>query len=319
MKNMNVKEYLFIITTVALLLFSCKKDPLSEVDSGDWNHERNIIGIRFNGQVGDATIVRNGDTATIQFTYNTAASEDLSAIEIIELEISYGATASVSTGQTLDFEADSQAVITVTPVHGEPLDWQITLVPFSESLLGQWYIDKLAVFGGTGPEYGGAAVLYMTQKPWCWDPVTGPSAEEDNILTFELTGVTGEGNPYGTIINDPGEDGLYTDFVYVLGDSSIDLNDKYRKIPKENGTWLRDYSTGTVTFTFDNGSTSVATLRGPGTYDQGWGITKFVGVYSFEFTLEGTDDWDNIFKDYDKFVKNPRKYWVDIVDEIVTD
>ena len=305
--------FLTIMTTVTLFLFSCQKDPLEEVNNGDWNHERNIINIRFKGQIGDATVIRNENDAGIEFTYNTATSTDYRAIEIDELEISYGAAASVKKGESLNFEnADRQATVTVTPVHGEPLNWVITLVPFTESLLGEWNISKLVVFGGTGPEYGGAVVLNMTDKPWCWSSTYGPKAEQNNTLTFELTGITEEGNPYGTVVNNAGTDGLYADFIFHISDSLIDVNNYYRKIPAGTGTWLRDYSAGTVTFTFESGATTTATLRLAGTYDQGWGMTKTVLNHSFEFALEGTDDWNNIYTDYDKFVKRPRKYWVDL-------
>src|SRR5512145_2287784 len=186
---MNRKIHFLAIATAVTLLFGCEKNPLSDVESGDWNHERNIIGIRFNGQIGDASILRRENNAQIEFTYNTSASVDFSAIEITGLEISYGASASVIKGQKLNFEnANRQSTITVTPVHGEPLNWVITLEPFTETLLGTWNIDKLIVFGGTGPDYGGAAVLKMTDKSWCWSTTTGPAAEEDNTLTFELTG-----------------------------------------------------------------------------------------------------------------------------------
>jgi len=312
--NMNRKYYILLLISAAMLLLSCQKDPLADVNSGDWNHERNIIGITFKGQVGKAIISRDGDQASIEFTYNPSVSDDYSAIEIAKLELSYGATASISTGETLNFEnPNQQAVITVTPANGEPLDWVITLVTFSESLLGEWNVSKLIVFGGTGPEYGGAAVIPMTDKPWCWDASTGPATEEDNTFTFTLTDVTDEGNPYGVFVNNAGTDGKYADFVFVNNDPHIDVNGFYRKIPMGEGSWLRDYAAGTVTFTFADNSTTVATLRLAGTYDLGWDKTKTVSDTSFEFALSGTDDWNAIYSDFDKFVKRPRKYWIDLV------
>ncbi|MFO7368963.1 MAG: hypothetical protein R6X09_01695 [Bacteroidales bacterium] len=301
------------ILTAAILLKGCEKDPLTDVESGDWNHERNILGIRFDGQIGKASILRNENEARIEFKYYSSTSPDASAVEILEMEISYGASSSVTKGQSLNFEnPDKKATVTITPVNGEPLEWTITLIPFSESLLGTWDIDKLVVFGGTGPDYGGAAVLNMTDKPWCWSATNGPAAEEDNTLTFALEGVTPEGNPYGSFSNNAGNDALFADFMFTSGDSVINLNGFYRKIPDGTGKWMRNYAEGTVIFQFPDNTVTTATLRLAGTYDLGWDKSKTVANHSFEFELSGIDDWDHIYSDYDKFVKRPRKFWIDM-------
>jgi len=308
-----IKNILILFAAGMPLLFSCQKDPLDEVNDGKWNKERNIIGITFNGQVGEAAITREGNTATISFTYNTATSSDFSAIKVDAIEISYGATASVKKGETLNFQNTSNsAVITVTPVNGEPLDWVVTLTPFTETLLGTWDIDGLIVYGGTGPEYGGTAVMEMTTKPWCWSTVDGPAVEEDNYLTFEMEGITSSGNTYGKIVNNAGPDGLYANFIYVNKDPKVDINKFYRKIPKGEGQWLRDYSAGTVTFTFADGTTTTGLFAGPGTEDLGNGKTKTIKNYAFEYALSGVDDWSNIYNDYDKFVSRPRRFWIEI-------
>ncbi|WP_319226273.1 hypothetical protein [Draconibacterium orientale] len=300
----------FVLTLLGLA--GCIKDPMEDITDGSWNKERNILGITFNGQVGEADISRNGDVATINFTYNTAAGSELSSIEINELEISYGASASVKAGETLDFSQGNSAVVSVTPANGEPLDWVITLTPFTETILGTWNIDGLYVYGGTGPEYGGAAVIRMADKSWCWPGDAGPATEEDNTLTFTMDGITEEGNTYGTIVNDAGADGTYADFMYVLSTPAVDVNHFYRTIPKGAGTWLRNYATGTVTFTFADGTTKTAVFDAPGVYDLGNGQARTLSTNALTFSLSGVDDWGNIYNDFDKFVKRPRKYWIDI-------
>lgn len=299
------------------VLSACQKDPLDEVNDGNWNKEKNILGISFNGQVGNATITRNGDIATIEFTYNTSVSEDFSAIEITALEVSYGAKASATVGETLNFEnSENSAAITITPVHGDPLNWTIKLSPFNETILGTWNITALSVYGGTGPVYGGASVAEMTDKSWCWDASTGPAAEKNNTLTFTLSGIDEDGNSYGTIVNDAGNDGKYANFTYINSDPDVDLNSFYRKIPEGEATWLRNYAAGTVTFTFSDGSTSTCDFVEAGTEtlysDASRTITKTVIDHAFAFTLSGVDDWTNIYTDYDRFVSNPRKYWIEI-------
>ncbi|MGV8135530.1 MAG: hypothetical protein AB2L20_09975 [Mangrovibacterium sp.] len=309
---MRVLNYIILFLLVNIL-FACQKDPMEDIKDGKWNKERNIIGVIFQDQVGEATVSRNGDQATINFTYNTSASADFSAIKVNQIELSYGAVASVKNGETLNFEnAGHSAVITVTPANGEPLDWVVTLTPFTETLLGTWNVTGLYVYGGTGPEYGGAAVLKMSDKSWCWPSSEGPAKEQDNTLTFTMTGITAEGNTYGTVLNDAGADGKYANFLFISKTPNIDVNNFYRTIPKGTGSWMRNYATGTVTFTFADGTAKTGMFDAPGTYDLGNSKSRTLTDYAFTFTLNGVDDWGNIYSDYDKFVKRPRKYWVDV-------
>ena len=75
---------------------------------------------------------------------------------------------------------------------------------------------------------------------------------------------------------------------------------------------MRNYATGTVTFTFSDGTTKTASFDTPGVYDLGNGQTRTLSTQAFTFSLSGVDDWTNIYSDYDRFVKRPRKYWIDI-------
>jgi len=305
-------KILLLILTTAISLWSCQKDPLDEVNEGKWNKERNILGVTFNGQVGDAIIDRTGDSATISFKYNTAVSEDYSKVEVKALELSYGASATADSGTLLNFEnAAKTAVITVTSDKGTSLDWKIKLIPFTETLQGTWKITGLYVYGGTGPAYGGAGVAKMTDKSWCWSATTGPAAEQDNTLTFTLTGVTADGSTYGTVVNNAGTDGLYANFIYTAKTPNVDVNGFYRKIPKGTGGWLHNYSTGTVTFTFADASTSISTFA-TGVETLYGTTTRTIPDHAFAFALTGVDDWTNIYGDYDKFVSNPRRFWVDV-------
>jgi hypothetical protein len=305
-------KFFFLLLTVTSLMWSCQKDPLEEVSEGKWNKERNILGITFKGQVGDAVIDRTGDVATISFKYNTAEGTDFSKISIKDIEISYGSTANADSGTVLNFDNETKtASIKVTSAAGESLDWNITMIPFTETLLGTWKITGLYVYGGTGQAYGGTTTAKMTEKSWCWDPTKGPAAEQDNTLTFTLSGVTDDGSTYGTIVNNSGNDGLYADFIYTLSTPAVDVNGFYRKIPKGEGSWLRNYSTGMVTFTFANGTTSTG-LFATGTENLLGTQTRTIPDHAFAFTLKGKDDWTNIYKDIDRFVSNPVRYWIDI-------
>lgn len=309
---MKLHNYIIMIMVVAVT-FACQTDPLFEIKDGEWNKERNILAISFENQIGNPTIKREGNTATIDFTCNTTNLPNLSAIKLNLLEVSYMASASVKAGDALNFDnADKKVVIDVTPANGEPLQWIIILHPFDEELLGTWDVKGLYVYGGTGPAYGGAYVAKMTDKAWNWSATDGPGAEQDNSLTFTLVGVNEEGNPYGNIVNNAGADGKYANFMFISKTPAIDLNGFYRTIPKENGTWLRNYTTGTVTFTFTDGTSKTCSFVNPGTIDLGDGKSRTITEKSFQFTLKGVDDWGSIYSDYDVFAKNPRKYWVDI-------
>lgn len=294
-------------------MFACQKDPMSEITDGKWNKERNIINISFEGQVGQTIITRTGNTATINFTYNNIGYPNLSAVKISTLEISYGASIPVKAGGTLNFEnTNKTAVIPVTPANGDPLEWELILTPFNETILGTWDITGLYVYGGTGPAYGGSGVVKMSDKPWCWPATEGPDKEQDNFLTFTLGGITSDGNTYGTVVNNAGTDGSYANFIYIVKTPNIDVNNFYRTIPKGDGKWARNYAAGTVTFTFADGTAKLSTFSGAGTVNLGDGKSRIITDNAFSFSLIGVDDWGNIYNDYDKFVKNPRKYWVDV-------
>lgn len=294
--------------------FSCVKDPFKEFEEGSWNNERSILGIQFENQVGAAEIVRNSENeGTITLGINAGAVADFSNIKLSSLVLSYDADASAEVGDALNFEnASKSATITVTSPTGKTREYTIIVEPFTETILGTYAVTNLVVWGGTGPEYGGGAVLAMTDKPWVWPENGGPAAELDNTISLVLTGFTDDGNSYGTITNNAGDDGAYADFSYVL-DPPTDVNHFYRKIPTGEGQWARNYTTGMVTFTFADGTTTSGQFMNPGTTeDLGYDQSKTVENYAFGFNLNGTDDWDNIYSDYDKFVKRPRRFWIEL-------
>lgn len=304
------------ITLVLLLLIcqlGCVKDPWDDVADGKWNNERSVLDIKFENQVGTAEVTRiDEQTGEITVTINVDAVPDLSAIALNSLQLSYGATATITKGEALNFEnADQSASFTVTSPTGKSRTYSVKVKSFQETILGTYSITDLVVYGGTGPEYGGSAVIPMMNKPWVWSDTDGPGAELDNTLTFELEGITEDGNTYGKITNDAGPDGLFANFVFI-GSPETDVNNFYRKIPKGEGKWLRNYATGEVVFTFANGSTSTGSIIGAGTEDLGNGKSKVTTESALVFSLKGTDDWDKIYSDYDKFVKRPRKFWVDL-------
>jgi len=300
---------------IGILLFQigCQVDPQEDIADSDWNKDRNVLQIKFNNQIGDAKIVRIDDASgSIDITVNQSGNLDMSNIKVETMILSYGASSSVAAGQGMDFNnASNTNVLTVTSQTGQVRKYTVKVNPFKESILGIYDIDDLVLYGGTGPEYGGSAVLPLASKPWIWPASDGPTAELDNTLEFTLEGITQDGNTYGAVINNSGADGKYANFLYI-GSPQTDVNKFYRKIPKGTAKWARNYTANTITFTFADGSTAVGTLKSAGAVDLGNGKSKTIVNQSLEFVLNGVDDYVNIYSDYDKFVKNPRRFWIDV-------
>ncbi|PUZ23771.1 hypothetical protein GA0116948_108171 [Chitinophaga costaii] len=299
--------YIFIALLSAGLLAGCAKDPFDGVKS----NERAIEAITLGGgliQVGPATIDRASAKASVKVLVQD--NTDLSKV-IANIQTSYKATVSPANGQPIDFAANNNSFkYTVKSQEGETREWTVEIVPFTETLLGTYTIQQLVVYGGTGPEYGGGAVIKMSDKPWDWSTTDGPDKELDNEITFEYTGVTSDGKTTGTVTNNAGADGTYANFVFKT--PSTDVNNFYRTIPKGTSTWERDYAANTVSFITAEGKKTTATFEGASTIDLGNGFSKTITDNSFDFTLSGVDDWTNIYSDLDKFVKNPHRYWIDV-------
>ena len=307
-----------IIVLITCMLVSCKKDLMKEVRSEAWNNERAILQITFENQVGNATIRRDeAQNGLITFMYNQTAG-DAKNIKIKELELSYGASADVIQEQILTFDDNQTAQIKVTSKSGKDRIWKISYIPFSDELVGTWQISTLSVYGGAWPEYGGAAAYSdMAERSWNWkSDGSGPVAEYDNTLTFSLEGITEDGDAYGKIINHAGQDQKYADFIFVDdpdgAKTPIDVNNKYRKIPMGEGSWKRNSKQGTISFS-SSSVVSTAKLVGSGTIaldDYNNSIT--IEDKAFEFELQPTFIWIDIYKDRERFVENAKRYWVQI-------
>lgn len=294
------------------ILTGCTEDPYDGVISNEKSIEAVTLG---NGliQVGPALVDRAA--GTVQVKVLMQANTNLAAVAPI-IQSSYLSKVSPASGEVIDFKSNNNKYeYTVTSESGQSRKWTIQLVPFTETILGTYKITNLSIYGGTGPEFGGAAVLNMTDKPWIWPANDGPQVELDNTLTFEWTGVTANGSTYGKFTNNAGLDAKYADFQFVLS-PQININKFYRTMPKGEGVWTRDYTANTVTFTFPDGSTKTGTFIGAGSIDLGNSKSKTVTDNAFDFKLQGVDEWNNaatkIYTDYDKFAGNPRRYWIDV-------
>lgn len=308
---------LIFLVIILLTAWSCKSDPWADIEAGKWNHERTVLEIKFQGQAGEALITTTDATrGTIELALAVDMIDDLSKVKLDKLMTSYKSSSSIAIGDPVDFTKGSPS-FTVTSQTGDTRSYTIIMSPFSEDLIGVYEIQDLYVYGGTGPEYGGGAVLKPSDKPWCWSQSgTGPEAETDNFLEFTMTEIMENGNTTGICVNNSGNDGKYWDCIFEgslnrEGDDDIDLRKFYRQIPIGESTWVRDYSAQTITFTDANGKITTGQFLNNGTYPLfGDNLNITVPNNAFRFILNGTDDWNNIYSDYDKFVKRPRNFFV---------
>lgn len=298
------------------VMASCQKDPLAEIEKGDWNKEKRLIGLTLEKQAGDAVISINVDDNTRGTVEVTVVNPDLSEPVLIKkMEISYGATANVAAGDMLSFDETScTSEIAVTSANGQTRVYTVTVTPLIENLEGVWNISGMNIFGGTGPYYGGVDFVDLMADASWWNPATGPAAELDNTLEFTFEGVDENGHTYGKCINNAGTDGKYADFVWageLPDDQTVtDVNYNYRKIPAGESTWSRDYSSGTITFTAADGSTSECSFVESGVIEY-WGKTLNITGNALKFTsLKAVGGWGPIYTAYDKVVYAPWDFYV---------
>ena len=171
-------------------------------------------------------------------------------------------------------------------------------------------ITNMWVYGGTGPEYGGTGVIDILTKTNYWN-------EEDGRGITALLDNYYQLRPDGTFVTYAGEDArnwwfVYSGSVNPVNGKDIDLRKFYDVLPLKDGR----YSLGgaQLTFTKADGSTTAATLVGPGAFTIP-GTSKTVNLthQALAFTITGgKDDWNNIYKDYDKIAARPRAMFIEL-------
>jgi len=242
-----MKKTIYICMLVfAVLMSACTVDPLKEIKEGDWNKERNVISLLVDGQIGTAVIDRNGDDADLILYAKFENIEDLSKVEIKDIELSYGASTPNEVGSILNFaNTDTTSMLTVVSGSGTELEWNISMKPFVSDLEGDWYIGEIGMYCDM-----------WSSEDWGWektvmiaDYLPAVSPELDNKISFVVEGADEKGNPFGSYENNAGNDNLYGDF----SDESKewDFNERFRRVPMGKGTWLRDFARNKVVITDD--------------------------------------------------------------------
>ena len=183
-------------------------------------------------------------------------------------------------------------------------------LPAFQQDIPTYRITNMWVCGGTGPEYGGAGVIDILTKPNYFNDEDGRgiTALLDNY--YQLC-------PDGKFVNYAGEDArnwwfVYSGSVNPTNGKDLDLRKFYDVLPLAEGQWALDGNT--VTLTKADGTTTQALFLGPGTYEVP-GASKSVTItrQALAFTITGgKDDWNNIYKDYDKIAARPRALFIEM-------
>ena len=109
-----------LLVAVAFAMQSCVKDLQDDIQDGGWNHERSIISIAFENQIGNASIDNvDAETGEIELSININAQPSMSSVKLLSLETSYQSKCSVKVGDVLDFSSGT-ATIEITSSVGEP-------------------------------------------------------------------------------------------------------------------------------------------------------------------------------------------------------
>ena len=268
---MKTARYIFA-TLIAVAIFGCQKDPLTEINDGSWNKERNIINIAFADQVGKASIKRDGDNALIEFS---DYSDNFGAIEVKSLELSFGATASVSAGGKLNFDnPDKTATITVTPANGEPLTWTLKASKFINPYKGTWSIQNFKFKWDDWNGWGLQGEANVTDK------MVSVANGMDDIITFgAIEGASPAGLLYGMYERKSGANAAFGSY----GFKSVDWSDKFGQLPNGAGKYYIN-SDNTVSIEID-GSSKKLTSKGSKQTD---GTTM---TYQLNAAQNMTIDW----------------------------
>ena len=245
----------FVLGAVTLVVaLACTEEPRNTEPLVDpWLRERTPVNLRLESQIGAAVISddwRNDGVGSVVVNLITGGL-DLSAVRVQALDFKFPdsefcPTASIGPGSTLDLSS-GQASFVVTAYNGETRTYTVTYTQFSDPLEGTYTFTPVGgILDGSAPAcafiivggWDGAEVRStVMDKWWHWGGGYMPTDEDDNTLSFRLEKADPEtGATFGTLVNTPGDNGLYANYMY---NNSIDVNDKYRIFPAGKSRWAK--------------------------------------------------------------------------------
>ena len=246
----------FVIGAVTLVVaLACTEEPRNTEPLVDpWLRERTPVNLRLESQIGAAVISddwRNDGVGSVVVNLITGGL-DMSAVKVQALDFKFPdsefcPTASIGPGSTLDLSSGSASFV-VTAHNGETRTYTVTYTQFKDPLEGTYTFTPvpgildaanapacaLILVGGWDDAVVCSTVM---DKWWHWGGGYMPTDEDDNTLSFRLEEADPEtGATYGTLVNTPGDNGLYANYMY---NNSIDVNDKYRIFPAGKSRWAK--------------------------------------------------------------------------------
>ena len=246
---------LFLAAGVAALFAACAQEPRNTEELIDpWLRERTPVNFRLESQIGAAVISndwKNDAEGTITVSLITGGL-NLKAVKVEALEFKYPESefcpsASIGPGSTLDLSS-GQGSFVVTAYNGETRTYTVVYSQFKDPLEGTYSFTPVpgildpsnapasafVVVGGWDGAIVGSTVM---DKWWHWADGRQPRDEDDNLLSFRLeTADAQTGATFGTLVNTPGEDGKYANYLY---DGTKDMNAIYRLIPAGKSRWAK--------------------------------------------------------------------------------
>ena len=304
---MRLNRY-FTILAGSALLFSCQPQDGMK---GYVFHERNLVSIEFERQIGEAVITDlDEDTGLVEVKIAVGYIDNLASVSIKSLVAAYGSTSSAKSGDTMDFTGDAPT-FSITSQAGETRTYTVSMTPFSEDFEGNYAITGSMLIGGLGADDGwGWGTMGMgapEDRPWCWDTNGyGPAANYDNYLEIVCTTINDDGSTEGTCVNYGGADGKHWNCIIYKADAGLvtDVHKYYRVIPIGESRWKRNYTDNTITFTAEDGRQTVCSVF-EGTVVVSASHSKSFDIPSqaLGFAITGDYTWDDslLYTDYQKF------------------
>ncbi|MBP5565888.1 MAG: hypothetical protein J6X57_00120 [Bacteroidales bacterium] len=239
-----------------LLSPSCTEEPRNTEPLTDpWLRERTPVNIRLEGQIGAASISddwRDDSVGTVAVSLITTGL-DITKVKVMAVDFKYPDSefcpkASIAPGGTVDLSTGTTNFV-VTAYNGETRNYTLTYSRFKDPLEGSYSFTPInglldpsnapksgfVIVGGWDGEVVRSTLM---DKWWHWDTDYMPTDEDDNTMSFRLeTADATTGETYGTLVNTPGPDGKYANYLY---EGKTDMNGKYRIIPEGKSRWHKN-------------------------------------------------------------------------------
>lgn len=241
------KTIIFILT--AVLFCSCART----IDQDYPAKNVNLLEFKVMGQMGSATIERGEVDGSATIYVMDTPGYPYSAVPVTEIVVSYGATANVKEGETLNFSnPERRAKIIVTASDGKAFTWWVYIKPYDAFFVGKWKITECKLHCDQNVSGVGTGA---------WDTQFSGSEfgnygkpEYDDIIIIEMDETIKGNTLTGTIEHTPGNDGEYGDFFVVIApyseDKPLDMNPRLRHLlPPGKATWEINLNTGQLDIT----------------------------------------------------------------------